>query len=195
MSARPRIDDSPTRQDMDLDQSEQQETNDGTPSDSSHTQRSGETTTPANTKNHQTQSSSAAQMTGPPPRPDFKATPNSAQPPQQIDTEQNREHPTPSTDKTRGGASRIPTSSKPDKSTPRKANGKRPRDEPHQQKEALNDDAATETFNDPSNSLAAFDWMELEARYHQEMDDYLKQEHEIFRSFRELCQVKVNLKI
>lgn len=195
MSERPRTDDSPTRQDMDLDQNEQQETNDGTTSDSSQTQRSGETTTPATTKkSHQAQPSSAAQMMGPPPRPDFKATPTSAQPPQQSEKNQNQEQPTQSANKIRGGGSRIPTASKPENSTPRKTNGKHTRNEPDPPQETPKDDAETEVFNDPSNPLAAFDWMELEARYHQEMDDYLKQEHEIFRSFRELCQVKVTLK-
>lgn len=104
----------------------------------------------------------------------------------------NQEPPATPTNKKGASASRIPTSSKQEKSTNRATNGKRRRDDVNQQpQETKIDDPVTEAFNDPSNPLPPFDWTDLESRYHHKMNDYAHQEGEIYRSFHELCDVSI----
>lgn len=51
------------------------------------------------------------------------------------------------------------------------------------------DESASDEDNEPANPISVFDWMELESRYHQQMDQYGAQEQDLYRSFSELCGV------
>jgi hypothetical protein len=58
------------------------------------------------------------------------------------------------------------------------------------QRQTADDEEAMDEDNEPADSIAAFDWMELESRYHQQMDHFLAQEQDLYKSFGELCQVR-----
>lgn len=195
MNEQPGSDVSSEKAHVEHDEDEQQESNIGSSPSSSQSQRSNETTTPAVLETtHQNQPSTAAHTMAPPPIPNFKATPTSAQPAHLPESELDQEPPATPINKNGGSKSRIPTSSKQEKSTARAINGKRRRDEPDQQQQPpAFDDPATEAFNDPSNPLPPFDWTDLESRYHHKMNDYAQQEGEIYRSFHELCDVSIAL--
>lgn len=148
-----------------------------------------ESTTPTGQPRHGGQQSSAMPTMAPPPKPNFKATPTSAQPSQPV-CSADPGLPSPSADASKNGGRPLAASSKnPAKDTVHATPRKRSHVEvDHQQ--AADDEDATDEDNEPAVSIAAFDWMELESRYHDQMDQYRAQERDLYRSFDELIQVR-----
>jgi hypothetical protein len=148
-----------------------------------------ESTTPAGMPQHSGQQSSAMPGMAPPPKPNFKATPSSAQLSQPISSVDS-ELPTTSTETTRnGGLQPLAPSKNATKDTVHATPRKTSHVEVDQQQTA-DDDEATDEDNEPANSIAAFDWMDLESRYHQQMDHFHTQEQDLYKSFSELCDVR-----
>jgi hypothetical protein len=148
-----------------------------------------ESTTPTGMPHHGGQQPSAMSGMAPPPRPNFKATPSSAQPSQPISSV-DQELPTLSTETTMNGGRQPPAPSKTvTKDTVHTTPRKRSHVEVDHQRTA-DDDEATDEDNEPANSIAAFDWTELESRYHQQMNHFQTQEQDLYKSFGELCDVR-----
>ena len=57
------------------------------------------------------------------------------------------------------------------------------------QEQAADDQDASDEDAEPADQIATFDWMELESRYHDQMNRYSNQEQELYHSFNELCGV------
>lgn len=184
MKERPGSDQSSEKYSMEDIQGEQKRSSGRGSSESSRTLESGDTA-----KLAAVTPSSASHTMAPPPKPNFKSTPTSAQQPRPAETESNQDSPAQTADESRSGGSRIPTSSKHEKATMRTTNGKRRLGEIDQH-QPRNDDSDVKPFNDHAKSLDAFDWMDLETRYHHQMDDFGRQEQEIYRSFEDLCNVR-----
>jgi hypothetical protein len=148
-----------------------------------------ESTTPTGMPQHGGQQSSAMPGMAPPPRPNFKSTPSSAQPSQHISSVDS-ELPTTSTETTRNGGRQPAAPSKnATKETVHATSRKRSHVEVDQQ-QTVDDEEAADEDNEPANSIAAFDWMDLESRYHQQMNHFLAQEQDLYKSFGELCEVR-----
>jgi hypothetical protein len=147
-----------------------------------------ESTTPAGMPQQGGQQSSTMPGMAPPPKPNFKATPTSAQisqPISSVDTELPK-----FTETTRNGG-RQPAA--PSRNATKDTVHATPRKRSHvevDQQQTADDEESTDEDNEPANSIAAFDWMELESRYHQQMDHFLAQEQDLYKSFGELCQVR-----
>lgn len=123
----------------------------------------------------------------PPPRPEFSATPTSGQAanaPGEDTGDELESH-------RKKIAQQIPET--PVKQTLRPAKQDATRKRGHEdidQTQAAGDDGdPSDSFNDPANTIATFDWMDLQSRYHQQMQQYHAEEQEIYRSFEELCGV------
>lgn len=158
-------------------------------SSSKSTHGQDESTTPTGQPRHSGQQSSAMPAMAPPPKPNFKATPTSAQPSQPANSA-DPELPFVSAEPNRNGGRQPATSSKHlAKETVQATPRKRSHVEVDRQ-QAADDDDSTDEDNEPAVSIAAFDWMELESRYHQQMDQYRAQEQDLYRSFDELIQVR-----
>lgn len=161
--------------------------NSATSSGSSHGQNGNNT--PTNTPLHGGQQMSTTPM-APPPKPNFKATPTSAQPLQTEDQEPDRNLPASSEDTTQDETRQQAQPSKlPVKSTPHATPRKRSHVEVDRQ-EPADDGEDTDEDREPADSIAPFDWMELESRYHQQMHQYGAQEQELYSSFSDLCNVR-----
>lgn len=129
----------------------------------------------------------------PPPRPNFKATPTSAQPSKSMSQassqEASQDLPTTSS-QTIGNGDHQPTApfKQPanDKThaTPRKRSHVEVDQEPTAHGQESSDEDA-----EPADQVASFDWRELEQRYHDQMDRYSAEEQDLYRSFSELCGV------
>lgn len=128
---------------------------------------------------------------GPPPKLDFKATPTSAQPPSTTgaDTEDKSE----SHRKQSDGQPPATPAKQTLEPAKRETTHKRSHEEIDQSQPADDDGDLADSFNDPSNTIATFDWMDLESRYHQQMEQYAAEEQDIYRSFEELCGVSRSL--
>lgn len=130
---------------------------------------------------------------GPPPRPNFKATPTSAQPSEStiraLSQEASQDLPAASSRTTRNGGHqpaapfKQPANDK-THATPRKRSHVEVDQEPTAQDQESSDEDA-----EPADQIASFDWRELEQRYHDQMDRYSTEEQDLYRSFNELCGV------
>lgn len=126
----------------------------------------------------------------PPPKPNFKATPTSAQPQHSVEPEVEEEVPTASVKSKRNGGREPTTSAIPaPKESSKTASRKRSHGEINQPQEA-DDDEENEEFMEPANPIAAFDWMDLESRYHQRVSELRDEEQELYHSFEELVNVR-----
>jgi len=171
--------------------------------DTDQTKRtSGSTASSTSKHNHEesttptTNPPSASQQTfamGPPRKPDLKATPTSAQQSQPITQTSSqgisKEQTATSTEAIRNGDRPSAVSSKHQANntvhtTPRK----RSHVEVDQQQSADDQDTSDED-SEPANRIAAFDWMELQTRYHQQLEQFDTQEQALYHSFNELCNV------
>ncbi|TLD07939.1 hypothetical protein E2P81_ATG10563 [Venturia nashicola] len=159
-------------------------TNSTASSGSNHDQN--DSRTPMNKSLQNGQQSSTTPM-APPPKPNFKATPTSAQPLQSEDHEPDHNPPASLEDTTQDETRQQAQPSKlPIKSTPHATLRKRSHVEVDRQQPA-DDGDDTDEDREPADSIAPFDWMELESRYHQQMHQYGAQEQELYGSFSELC--------
>lgn len=134
------------------------------------------------------QSTGPSAMGPPPPKPDFRATPTSAQPSQPREPNTNQDAPT----KSKANGGRKPTTSAipaPKEST-KTATRKRSHGEVAEPRETDEDDESDEEFNEPANPIGEFDWEDLESRYHQRMGQLGDQEQELYHSFGELIDVR-----
>jgi hypothetical protein len=130
---------------------------------------------------------------GPPPKPNFKATPTSAQPSNsmsQVSSQSATQELPAASSQTIGNGDDQPAapSKHPINNTTQATSRKRSHVEVDQEptahgQESLDEDA------EPADKIAPFDWMELESRYHHQMDQYAIQEQELYSSFHQLCQV------
>ena len=129
----------------------------------------------------------------PPPKPNFKATPTSAQPSKSMSQvssqEASQELPEASSQTIANGDHQPAAPSKQsanDKihATPRKRSHVEVDQEPTAQDQESSDEDA-----EPADQIATFDWMELETRYHRQMEQYAAEEQDLYRSFSDLCGV------
>ena len=138
----------------------------------------------------------------PPPKPNFKATPTSAQPSaHSVQEGPSQEFGAPVTEKKRSSDRQRTTSSKNPSQEPAKPVTRKRSHEEIDQRQAAeevdnedddgNDEDATDEFNEPANAISPFDWENLERRYHQQTQDCTEQEQDLYRQFSELCQVSL----
>jgi hypothetical protein len=130
---------------------------------------------------------------GPPLKPNFKATPTSAQPSKsmsQVSTQDaTQELPAASSQIVGNGDDQPAAPSKqPTNNTMQATLRKRSHVEVDQEPTA-HDQESSDEDTEPADKIATFDWMELESRYHHQMDHYRVQEQELYQSFHELCEV------
>ena len=136
----------------------------------------------------------------PPPKPNFKATPTSAQPSSHSTQDSSQEPSAAMTEKKRVSGSQCTTSSKDSSQEATKpVTRKRSHEEIDRRKAAEDvdneddddDDVdATDEFNEPANAISPFDWTDLRRRYHQQVQYCSEQEQDLYRQFGELCQVR-----
>lgn len=164
--------------------------NSSTSTKTSHDQ--DDSRTPTNKPHSGGQQTSTTPM-APPPKPNFKATPTSAQPVQSNDHESDHNPPAASVESTQDDT-RQPTqpSKLPIKSTPQATPRKRSHVEVDRQQPA-DDEESTDEDREPANPISSFDWEELESRYHQQIHHFAAQEQELYRSFNDLCGVRHTL--
>lgn len=128
----------------------------------------------------------------PPSRPNFKATATYAQPPQKTDIDVDEEAPSESTGAEQDHDDpRAPSSKTAIQKTPHAPSRKRSHEKLGRQQdlgEGQNSEP-TDIFYEPANAIEAFDWEDLESRYHHQMLDFAAQEQDIYNSFNELCGV------
>jgi len=129
----------------------------------------------------------------PPPRPNFKATPTSAQPSKsmsQASSQQaSQEQPATSSQTIENGDHQpAPPSKHPANDKPHATPRKRSHVEVDQELTAHDQESSDEDA-EPADQIATFDWRELEQRYHDQMDRYSTEEQDLYRSFNELCGV------
>lgn len=128
----------------------------------------------------------------PPPRPNFKAAATSTQPSQITDIDVDEDAPSESTGaKQDHDDPRAPSSKTATQKTPHAPSRKRSHEKPGRQQdlgEGQNSEP-TDIFYEPANAIEAFDWEDLESRYHHQMQDFAAQEQDIYNSFHELCGV------
>lgn len=147
-------------------------------------------TTPKTNPPHASQQQSAM---GPPPKPNFKATPTSAQPltsmSQASSQEPCQEQPGASSQAFGNGDDQPPAPSKhPANNTTHATPRKRSHVEVDQEPTAHDQESSDEDA-EPADQIASFDWNELENRYHHQMEHYAAQEQDLYQSFHELCKV------
>lgn len=129
----------------------------------------------------------------PPPKPNFKATPTSAQPSKSMSQSSNQE-----------ASQELPAASsqtianhdhQPAAPSKQSANDKShatSRKRSHvevDQEPTARDQESSDEDAEPADQIATFDWMELETRYHRQMEHYAAEEQDLYRSFSELCGV------
>ncbi|KAL1585756.1 hypothetical protein WHR41_05147 [Cladosporium halotolerans] len=126
----------------------------------------------------------------PPSRPNFKATATYAQPPQTTDNDVDEEAPSESTCAEQDHDDpHAPSSEMATQKTPHAPSRKRSHEKSGRQQdlgEGQNPEP-TDIFYEPANAIEAFDWEDLESRYHHHMQDFAAQEQDIYTSFNELC--------
>jgi hypothetical protein len=137
----------------------------------------------------------------PPPRPNFKATPTSAQPSSHSSQDSSQTLPAASAEQKHASGRQRTTSSKDaSQEATRRVTRKRSHEEidRRQAAEEVNDDEddhddhdqdATDEFNEPANAISPFDWADLQRRYHHQAEDYDQQEQDLYRQFGELSNV------
>jgi hypothetical protein len=161
-------------------------------SKSNHSQENSTTPT-ANPPSASQQTSAMA----PPPKPIFKATPTSAQPLQPISQgssqETFRQQSGASAEATKNGNRTSAVSSQhPASNTAHATPRKRSHVEVDQQQTADDQDTSDEDA-EPADRIASFDWMQLETRYHQQLERFSAEEQDLYRSFSDLCGVNSSL--
>jgi hypothetical protein len=134
-----------------------------------------------------------SQQMGPPPKPNFKATPTSAQPSKSMtqasSQDATQELPAESSQTVENGGDQPAASSKhPINDTTHATSRKRSHVEVDPEPTAHDQESSDEDA-EPADRIAPFDWMELESRYHHQMDHYRVQEQELYQSFHDLCEV------
>ncbi|GAB7334011.1 hypothetical protein MBLNU13_g06107t2 [Cladosporium sp. NU13] len=127
----------------------------------------------------------------PPPRPNFKATPTSAQPSKSMSQassqEASQELPAASS-QTIGNGDHQPAASSEHHANDR--TNATPRKRSHvevDQEPTVHDQESSDDDAEPADQIAPFDWVGLEQRYHHQMGQYATEEQELYRSFNELC--------
>jgi hypothetical protein len=130
---------------------------------------------------------------GPPPKPNFKATPTSAQPSKSMSQVSSQgatqELPAASSQTVENGDDQPAAPSKhPTNNTMQATSRKRSHVEVGQEPTA-HDQESSDEDTEPADKIATFDWMELESRYHHQMDHYRVQEQELYQSFHDFCEV------
>ena len=160
------------------------------PSRSNHNQE--DSTTP---KTKPPQGSQQQSAMGPPPKPNFKATPTSAQPgksmSQASSQEPSQELPATSSQAIGNGDDQPAAPSKHPANTTHATTRKRSHVEVDQDQETTaQDQESSDEDAEPADQIASFDWNGLEQRYHDQMGQYTVQEQELYQSFHELCEVK-----
>lgn len=163
---------------------------------SSRTGRVHDTTTtpaPSASKSHSVPKQPSGSLAmDPPPKPNFKATPTSAQPQHSVEPEVDEEAPAASVKSKRNGGHEPTTSAIPaPKESSKTASRKRSHGEINQSREADDDTEENEEFIEPANPIAPFDWMDLQSRYHQRVSELRDEEQELYHSFEELVSVRV----
>lgn len=129
----------------------------------------------------------------PPPRPNFKATPTSAQPSKSMSQASSQEAPQdlpPTSSQTIGNGDHQPAA--PFKQPANDKTHATPRKRSHvevDQEPTAHDQESSDEDAEPADQIASFDWRELEQRYHDQMDRYSTEEQDLYRSFNELCGV------
>lgn len=133
----------------------------------------------------------------PPPRPNFKATPTSAQPSNHSAQDSSQESVTTVTEERPSNARQRTVSSKNSaQETTKPVTRKRSHEEidrrqatEEEEDIAEDDEYANDEFNEPANPISPFDWEDLELRHHRQMSDCAKQEQALYGQFDELCRV------
>lgn len=160
-----------------------------------------DSTTPKTDPPHASQQQSTM---GPPPKPNFKATPTSAQPStsmSQASSQGPSQEQSGASSQTIGDGDDQPAapSKHPANTTTHATPRKRSHVEVDQEPTAQDQDSSDEDA-EPADQISSFDWNELENRYHHQMEHYAAQEQDLYQSFHELCKVifalrapKVNL--
>lgn len=153
-------------------------------------QNQEDSTTPKTMPPHSSQHQFAM---GPPPKPNFKATPTSAQPSKSMSQlssqDATQDIPTVSSQAIGNGDDQPAASSKhPINDTTHATSRKRSHVEVDQEPTSHDQESSDEDA-EPADRIAPFDWMELEQRYHDQMDQYRVQEQELYQSFHDLCEV------
>jgi hypothetical protein len=146
-----------------------------------------ESTTPKTKPPH------GSQQMGPPPKPNFKATPTSAQPSKSMSQvssqDATQEMPAASSQAIENGDDQPAAPSKqPANNTTHATSRKRSHVEIDHEPTAHDQESSDEDA-EPADRIAPFDWMELESRYHHQMDHYRVQEQELYQTFHDLCEV------
>jgi hypothetical protein len=131
---------------------------------------------------------------GPPPKPHFKATPTSAQPSKSMSQtptqEASQELPAASSQAVGNGDDQPAAPSKHPANTTQATPRKRSHVEIDQYQEpTTHDQESSDEDVEPADQIATFDWNDLEQRYHDQMEQYVAQEQDLYRSFNELCGV------
>jgi hypothetical protein len=138
----------------------------------------------------------------PPPRPNFKATPTSAQPSSHSQQDSSQELSVTSSEKKHGSGRQRTTSSKgSSQETTKPVTRKRSHEEIDRRQAAEdlddqddegNDEEASDEFKEPANAISPFDWEGLQQRYHDQMQHCADQEQDVYRQFGELCDVSIS---
>jgi hypothetical protein len=167
-------------------------------SNSSTTQRNGHMhdSTPTATRGEQSIGTPAMP---PPPRPNFKTTPNSAQPSNHSQRDSTQELLAASTEKKHGSGRQRTMSSKDSSQEPTKPITRKRSHEENDRRQVVEevddgddddeDEDATDEFNEPANAISPFDWENLQQRYHDQMRHCGEQEQDLYREFSRLCNV------
>jgi hypothetical protein len=170
------------------------------PSNGSTTQKSGQMhdSTPTTSRGEQPTGTPAMP---PPPRPKFKATPTSAQPSSYSQQDSSQELPVASSEKKHGSGRQRTTSSRDSgqeatkpvtrKRSHEEIDRRQAAEDVDDQDDEGQDEEATDEFKEPANPVAPFDWRNLEERYHDQVQDYAKQESDLYRQFGELSNVSL----
>ena len=168
-------------------------------SNGSATQKSGQMqdSTPTTVRGEQ---STWTPAMPPPPRPNFKATPTSAQPSSHSQRDSSQDFAVAPVEKKQGsGHHRTSSSKDASQETTKSATRERSHEqidrrqttgELHDEDSNGHDQEATDEFKEPANAISPFDWMDLEQRYHQQVQGYAEQEQDLYRQFGELTNVK-----
>ena len=148
-------------------------------------------TTPKTQPPHTSQQQSAM---GPPPKPNFKATPTSAQPGKSMgqasSQDPSQELPATSSQAIGNGDDQPAAPSKLTVNTTHATTRKRSHVEVDQDQESTaHDQESSNEDAEPADQIVTFDWNDLEQRYHDQMEQYAAQEQDLYRSFNELCGV------
>jgi hypothetical protein len=170
------------------------------PSNGSTTQKSGQMhdSTPTTSRGEQPTGTPAMP---PPPRPNFKATPTSAQPSSHSTQDSSQDLSAASSEKKHGSGRQRTTSSRDSGQEATKPITRKRSHEEIDRRQAAedvddhddegHDEEATDEFKEPANAISPFDWRNIEERYHDQVQYYHKQEQDLYRQFGELSNVSV----